>query len=124
MIIVDFQLWIRCRRFSMNQQFFMNENYREAMCGCVKSLKKISFRQRLLRHQRGLNSQFVLRFRIDNDKLDSEVEESAVEKVKTLNLNMLKFWNLFIVPLSFEVLTIKSIILHEHHVMKERNFGD
>lgn len=36
---------------------------------------------------------------------------------------MLTLWTLIFVSLSFEILTINSIILHEHKVMKERNFG-
>lgn len=37
---------------------------------------------------------------------------------------MLKLLTLVIIPLSLEVLTIDSIILHERKVMKERNFGN
>lgn len=37
---------------------------------------------------------------------------------------MIKLLTLLIIPLSLEISTINSILLHEQKVMKERNFGN
>jgi hypothetical protein len=102
----------------------MNENYQEASAtALVKYNKKRKTFLPMLKHQQGLISQFVLRFRKDCGKLESEVFGEFKVFIKS-TLMMLRLWILIFVPLSFEVLKINSIILHEHKVMKERNFGN
>lgn len=36
---------------------------------------------------------------------------------------MLKVWTLLVVPMTIQILTINSILMHDIQVMKERNFG-
>lgn len=96
----------------MNEELQRDEN-----CGCVETLKKDFLAS--VRHQRGLISQFVFRFRNDCDKLAASC---GIFEIKVQD--MLALWILIVVPLSFEISTISSKILHEHQVMKERNFGN
>lgn len=125
MIIVDFELRVPDSQSpNLNEPAVFHEwSYQLAECGCVKSPKKRSKTSSpVLRHQRGLIPSVCLQM----SEWLRQVGWRAIirsEKCKIVK-EMFTLWSLIVVHLTLGITTINSIILHEHHVMKERNFGN